>query len=52
MERKFNTQDDVMNLKEDCLFNCTGYSSKYLFNDNNMTGTTDYLVLFKNPNKL
>lgn len=41
-----------MSLSHECIFNCTGYASKYLFNDQNMTGTMDHLVIFKNTKKL
>ena len=52
VEKSFKTQSDVTNLSQEVIFNCTGYSSKYLFNDKNMTGTMDHLVIFKNPSKL
>lgn len=52
VEKPFKTQSDVISLSQEAIFNCTGYSSKYLFNDTNMTGTMDHLVIFKNPSKL
>ena len=52
VEKKFNNREEVLNLKEKSIFNCSGYSSKYLFNDENITGSTTHYVIFKNPQNL
>jgi len=35
---------DVLNLDEKYVFNCTGYGSKYLFNDNKMKAYRGHIV--------
>lgn len=51
-QKDFKSQEDVLNLQEECIFNCTGYSSKYLFNDESMTGNTGHMLVFKNHTAL
>ncbi len=52
VEKKFKNKNDILSLKQECVFNCTGQASKQLFDDANLTETTDHLVIFKNPSKL
>jgi hypothetical protein len=52
VQTKFNNLDDILSLKEQYVYNCSGYSSKQLFNDNNVTEIVDHLILFKNTHKL
>ena len=52
IERKFNSMEELMTLKEEAIFNCTGNSSKKLFPDENMKETLGHMLIFKNPNHL
>jgi hypothetical protein len=42
--REFRELKDVIGLGEKYVFNCTGYGSKYLFNDQNMKAYRGHLL--------
>ena len=52
VEKKFNSKEEIMELKENSVFNCSGFSSKYLFSDDKIVGSTTHYVIFKNPQNL
>ena len=52
VEQKFSSLEEVLALKERSIFNCSGFSSKYLFNDDKISGSTTHFVIFKNPQNL
>ncbi|MEM9233942.1 MAG: FAD-dependent oxidoreductase [Pseudomonadota bacterium] len=47
VQEKFETRDDVERLSEGVIVNCTGYGSKALFNDEELTPVRGQLTLIK-----
>lgn len=52
IERKFNTLEEVVALKEPVIVNCTGLASAKLFGDTNMQGIKGNLLVYKNVNRV
>ena len=52
VEQKFSSLEEVLALEEKSIFNCSGFSSKLLFNDDKICGATTHYVIFKNPQNL
>lgn len=52
VERKFSTREEILALKENAIFNCTGQFSRVLFDDKKIGTRQDNLVVFKNPSQL
>lgn len=46
VQKKFNSQADVINLKERFIFNCITSSSSYLFNDKELEQQTRVVLEF------
>lgn len=52
VNRKINDTEDIINLDEKVIVNCTGLGSKHIFNDQNLYGVKGYLLEFENPTKI
>ena len=52
VERSFSNVQQIVDLKEDAIFNCTGQASKDIFGDQNITTRQDNLIVFNNPSQL
>lgn len=52
VEKKFASLEEIIALSQNAIFNCTGLSSKYLFGDDKIVGSTTQYVIFKNPLQL
>jgi D-amino-acid oxidase len=50
--KTFTTRNDVLNLDETILVNCTGYGAAKIFNDDKMEPHRGHLVALKNPTNL
>ena len=46
---KFNNKNEILNLKENIIFNCLGFSNKYLFGDEKLIGIKGHLLYFEKP---
>jgi len=44
VQRKFNSLQEILHLKEDAIWNCTNEASAYLFGDENYTQQHHYLL--------
>jgi hypothetical protein len=50
ISREFTELKGVTSLEETHIFNCTGFGSKYIFNDKKMKAYRGHIVEFENPN--
>ncbi|HUX80560.1 MAG TPA: FAD-dependent oxidoreductase [Alphaproteobacteria bacterium] len=46
-QKKFSTNEDILKLEDTYIFNCTGYGSKYLFDDNALKPIRGQLLYLK-----
>ena len=46
---KFEKKKDILKLKENVIFNCFGFSNKYLFGDKKLYGVKGHLLYFERP---
>ena len=50
VQKRFEKEDDLLGLKEELIFNCCGFGSKYLFKDKDMMPLKGHLIEYKNRN--
>jgi hypothetical protein len=50
--REFKDQSEILRLNETVIFNCTGFQSKYLFNDDLVYAKKGIMLAYKNPNNV
>lgn len=49
VNHRFENLDEILSLKEKVIFNCSGFSSKYLFNDDKMVPLKGVMLAMKLP---
>lgn len=52
VQKHFKSLDEILNLEDNIIFNCTGFESKRLFGDEKVKSYVDHIILFKNPQKM
>lgn len=52
MQKKFESVEDVVALKENMIMNCLGFGAAKVFKDDKVTPITGHLLVYKNPFKI
>lgn len=52
LTKEFKDLNEILRLDETIIFNCTGYQSKYLFNDDKLYAKKGVMLSFANPNNV